>query len=456
MTLSTATAPDTTVPETRKTSVERWHDDMRRRIGPRAMRGGIGLADQALVSGSRFVATILLGRICGADQLGVYGLGFTLVVLIACAQNAWVTLPYTVFAPGKKRRRGQFYAGSVFLQYIVLALLASIAVGLASLTRTIYFGPSELAEVFSAIAIATPAVLFWEFSRRFGFASLNTGRVLFLDLGAALAFIGGLVGLALIGHLSAANAYLVMGATYGLVSAIWLLQDAKRFRFSLRLARRELRPHWTFGRWVFASETALMARSYVVPWMVAMWLDATATGIFVAYATIVVLANPVLIGLSNVLAPDLASTYAIQGIVEVRRFVFKTTAIVGVSMLFFTIFLMVGGEQLITVAYGSDFSGYRACVLILALGIFAEAVGMPSYTGLWSIGRPNLCFMACITGLVATVSLTAALTPLLGIDGAAIGYSSGKLVSAIVQVIAFLGVTRLQNERPESQGVVSV
>ena len=441
----------TTAPELRKPLVEQWHDDVQDRVGARTMRGGIGLVDQSIVSGSRFVATILLGRMCGADALGVYGLGFTFVVLVACIQNALVTLPYTVLAPRRKRRRSEFYAGSVFLLFIAMALLASLVLGLVSLTRTSYLGATDLARVFAAIAVVTPPILLWEFSRRFGFAKLNAGRVLLLDVCAAVAFTSGLFALAVLGRLSAASAYIVMGAAYGLVSAIWLLRGEQRFRFSLRLARQELLPHWRFGRWAFASETALMARGYIVPWMVAIWLDPTATGIFIAYATIVVLANPVLIGLSNVLAPDLAVTYASEGVPAVRKFVAKTTSAVSAGMLIFMFFLMVVGERIITVTYGSDFGGYHSCVLVLAFGIFAEAAGMPSYTGLWSIGRPNLCFLATVAGLVITVGLTAIMTPRLGITGAAIGYSSGKLVSSVLQVIAFVSVTRR-----EWQGAVPV
>lgn len=446
----TSTPESTPTPEKSKKLNERLYSNAQDRFGASTIRSAIGLADQAIVSGSRFIATILLGRICGADELGAYGLGFTFVVLLACIQNALVTLPYTVFAPGQKQRRSEFYAGSVFLQYIALALLASLALGLVSVARSSVLGVSELSRVFAFIALVTPAILLWEFSRRFGFARLHVGKVLLLDLTATAAFIGGLLGLVIFERLSAANAYLVMGATYGLVSAIWLVRDTQRFRFSLRLARREVRPHWSFGRWVFASETALMARSYIVPWMIAIWLNSTATGIFVAYATIVVLANPVLIGLSNVLAPDLAFTYANEGILAVRRFVFRTTAVVTTAMLLFTITLTLVGERLITVAYGSDFGGYHLCVFILAFGIFAEAAGMPSYTGLWSIGRPNLCFLACLAGLVVTVGLTAAMTPWLGITGAAIGFSSGKLVSAVLQGIAFAGVTR-----PRWQGAMA-
>ncbi len=435
--LTSAQDPTTTL-------IERLHANVQHRVGVRTIRGGIGLLDQAVVSGSRFAATILLGRMCGADQLGEYGLGLTFLVLVACIQNALCTLPYTVFAPGKKRRRSEFYAGSVFLQCLALAILASLALGILAFTRATDVAATSLAHLFEVIALVTPAILLWEFARRIGFARLNIGSVLLLDIWGALAFVGGLVGLSLLGQLSAASAYLVMGTAYGIVSVVWLFRDRHRYRFSWRLACREWPPHWRFGRWVFASETALMARSYVVPWMIAIWLDPTATGIFIAYATIVVLANPVLIGLSNVLAPDLAVTYATEGVAAVRQFVFRTTTAVSAAMLLFSVVLMVVGERLITVTFGSDFGGHPMCVLALALGVLMEAVGMPSYTGLWSIGRPNLCFLACIAGLVVTVSLTAVMTPWLGITGAAIGFTSGKVVSALLQVIAFVSVTRRQ------------
>ena len=40
----------------------------------------MALVDQALVSGTRFLATIIVGRCCGPRELGTYSLAFSLLV----------------------------------------------------------------------------------------------------------------------------------------------------------------------------------------------------------------------------------------------------------------------------------------------------------------------------------------------------------------------------------------
>jgi O-antigen/teichoic acid export membrane protein len=182
-----------------------------------------------------------------------------------------------------------------------------------------------------------------------------------------------------------------------------------------------------------------MARCYAVTWIVAVLLDTRAAGIFVAYMTIVVLANPLLIGISNVLAPDVARAFAEQGPLEVQRLVRKTTILVGLAVLLLAVVLMVIGEKLIGVLYGAEFTGYASCVLVLAAGMLAEAIGTPAYSGLWAMQRPQACFIASAAGLLATVVATVAFTPLMGLTGAAIGASSGKFVSSLVQCVAFFG-----------------
>ena len=52
------------------------------------------MIDQAVVSGASFLATILVGRWCGPGELGVYSLGFTLLVSWGCVQESLIALPY--------------------------------------------------------------------------------------------------------------------------------------------------------------------------------------------------------------------------------------------------------------------------------------------------------------------------------------------------------------------------
>ena len=57
----------------------------------------MAIVDQSVVSGSRFLTTICIGRLCGSEQLGVYALLFTLYLIFSCVQDAMMSTPYTVF-----------------------------------------------------------------------------------------------------------------------------------------------------------------------------------------------------------------------------------------------------------------------------------------------------------------------------------------------------------------------
>src|SRR5215212_9400776 len=73
----------------------------------------VALVDQGLVSGTRFLATISVGRHCGPHELGTYSLAFALLVLGGCFQEAIVTTPYAVLGQRLRRRSRASYAGAV-------------------------------------------------------------------------------------------------------------------------------------------------------------------------------------------------------------------------------------------------------------------------------------------------------------------------------------------------------
>src|SRR5581483_6028917 len=53
----------------------------------------LALMDQAVVSGTSFLTTVLIGRWCGASELGVYALGFSLLVSWGCVHQSLIALP---------------------------------------------------------------------------------------------------------------------------------------------------------------------------------------------------------------------------------------------------------------------------------------------------------------------------------------------------------------------------
>src|SRR4051794_22323342 len=82
----------------------------------------LSLFDQATVSGTSFVVAILIGRFGKPEnQLALYTLAFSLLLLTVSIMDALVTAPYTVFAPRMKRRERRKYAGSVTILYAMLS-----------------------------------------------------------------------------------------------------------------------------------------------------------------------------------------------------------------------------------------------------------------------------------------------------------------------------------------------
>ena len=417
-------------------------DRAQQRFGAATVRGLLGLADQAAVSGSRFAATIMIGRLCGPEQLGAYGLGFTFIVLLACVQEALITLPYTALAHHRRGTQAERYAGSVLLHSLTLSVLAGSVLSTWALYQS--FAPTWLAQgsIFAAVGVFLPALLLWEFARRIGFAQQRVAAVFLLDVATGGCWLATMIGLALLGQLTPVVAFIAMGVSHATVTLLWLFLYGQRFRISVPTAIQETRPHWQFGRWILGSETLLMARGNIVPWLVAILLGAADTGLLVAYLTIVILGNPILNGISNVLAPDLARAFADKGATEVRRVVLKATLILGIVMTCFSLLLAVVGEPLITRLYGAEFSGQHLCAIVLAIGLLAEALGMASYNGLWAMHRPHLCFVACLLGFIATIGFTFACVPSFGLAGAAIGFTAGKVLAAIIQGLAFGYVMR--------------
>ena len=59
----------------------------------------ITLFDQAIYSGSNFFISVVIGRLCSKQELGLYLLGFTILVFMSNVQVALISSAYTVYYP---------------------------------------------------------------------------------------------------------------------------------------------------------------------------------------------------------------------------------------------------------------------------------------------------------------------------------------------------------------------
>ncbi|MEM9411756.1 MAG: polysaccharide biosynthesis C-terminal domain-containing protein, partial [Planctomycetota bacterium] len=410
-------------------------------------RSLVAMFDQGIVSGLSFATSILVGRVAGKSELGLYALGMSIVLFSISLQQSLVSAPHTIFVIRKQDVDQKQYNGSMIaLAALIMCIMATI---LISATMVVAWGThqSELSPVFAAVAIVGPAVLFREFSRKFLYAFKEVSSALLLDSLIALAQISLLVAFIGTGQLTGITGLFAIGLACLLTCSVWFYRNRQQFSFSWAGLRHDLRQSWNFGRWVFAGQMCMASIGVALNWILVSIGGTEANGAYGACMMLILLANPFVLGIQNLLSPAMASAMHRQGGSEVKRLVVQSTLKLGTVMAGFAVVISIFGNWLITVIYGPEYSGQNVAILFLALGSLALAFGVSSNHGLRSIERPELNFAATAIGLTVAIGTACWLIPTYSVLGAAISYFAANLVIAIVRFTCFiLAANRITNQ----------
>ncbi|NNF78742.1 MAG: hypothetical protein HKN05_12005, partial [Rhizobiales bacterium] len=358
-----------------------------------AFKSYLAVIDRLIVGGTNFLTMVIVGRACGLEDLGVFALAWTILLGINVAQEAFVLSPFTVFCRrDTDAKSNKTYAWTTWLLQIASAAAAvTIALLCASLMTHFEVGSTVQAVAWS-LAIAIPAVSMREFVRRYLFAKLETTKALILDaLVAGLQF-AGLGAFSYTGSLSPGSALVVIAMATAVPALTWLLLNRKNFQIT---GRSELLAqgwrHWRFGRWIGAGQLSDLAVTHGVAWLVAALAGTAATGMFAACNSLIMVVNPLILGIGNVLLPRTAQANHEHGSEEVNRIVWKTTSLLALSVGLICLGVALFGEVLIGAFYSlGSLEGVQEIIVLLALANFVGAVSFAVDNGLLVVNRPDV------------------------------------------------------------------
>ncbi len=92
--------------------------------------GGSAVIDQAVVSGTNFLITVIVGRLCGPTELGLFALVTTIWYLVLAFLESAITSPFAVFVHRLADQERSAYAGSAIAHVIGLSSIATAVIGL--------------------------------------------------------------------------------------------------------------------------------------------------------------------------------------------------------------------------------------------------------------------------------------------------------------------------------------
>jgi O-antigen/teichoic acid export membrane protein len=401
-------------------------------------QGVVSLADQAVASGTNFVTGVILARACSREELGLYALGFSLILLMTDFQTSLITTPYMVYAPRLKGDAHASYTGSTLIHQLTFCLLVMLGVAGGAIVVTHGIGPRGLGPVLWALAPVIALIMLREHARRVSFARLRLMTAFLFDTCIA---IGQISGLALLAHfrlLSASRAFWIIGSVCAIAVLGWLWSDRHCYSPRLSESLADLKKNWTFGKWVFASGLVVAVSMNLYPWFLAAFQGTASTAVWAACLGVASVGNPALLGIQNLLGPKIAHVYAVAGPEALRRLVFKASLLIALLMSLLCVAMFYLGGWLVVLLYGPQYTGHGLIVTIMAINFLVLTTAFPFTRALYAVERADLDFLGNLIAVVIMVTIGLWFVRVWGPLGAALALLGSSLVTSAAKVGAFL------------------
>jgi O-antigen/teichoic acid export membrane protein len=402
----------------------------------------LGLADQAVVSGASFLTTVLVSHWTSPAQLGIYAIGISVLISMVAIQDSLISLPYTI-QRHQPRGAPNEHAGSSLVQCGFLSTVGVVVVAVTALVLSARGSGADLIATAWTLAAVAPFALLRDFGRRLSFAHLHMGRSLLLDITVVAIQLIALCWLGWTKRMSPATAYGAIGVACAVTGLVWLYLSRSSFVIRADQVQATMKQSWDLGKWLFALQITVSVQAWSPYWLLAFGAGTTATGIYAACMSVVLFANPLMIGIGNTLAPKAALALKEGGYPRLRREVGQDLLLLGATMTAFCLLIAFVGEDLVGLLYHSDeYAGHGQTVIVLALALLASALGMPATNALQAIAYPQPIVWASLIGAVLTVVLVWCLMIEWGLLGAAYGFLAGNVAGTVGRWIGFLTLVR--------------
>jgi O-antigen/teichoic acid export membrane protein len=405
----------------------------------------LALVDQGVFSAGSILTSIIIGRVCGKEELGLYLLGMSIIELIREVQTDLIGSPYIALSQGFSGSDHEFYAGSTLIHQWTISVLAMLILAGTGVYLSYGKGAMDLGRVIWMLAIAGGFITFRDYVRHICFAGFQMKTVLMLDAFTTSFQVGGMVLLAYMERLSAAYALGVMGFASCLATVTWFIGFRKRMKFSLNRGFSDLRKNWSFGKWILAGNLVFFMGSQLYPWILVGFHSTAAVGVLAACQGIAGFANPLLHGTRNFLGPRAAQTFAHGGKDELRKLMTRSTLMIAVLMTLLCGAIMVFGGKLVVFIYGPQYGGHNWVIALLALNILAIAVALASDCGIWAMGRNEMKFRIELVRLLITFTIGFWLVKRFGPLGVAGALLLGNVMVLSGQYLIFRRLTYSKN-----------
>jgi O-antigen/teichoic acid export membrane protein len=397
----------------------------------------VSVVDQAIVSGTSFLTTLMIARYSDAGQLGLYAIGISLLLSLVAFQDSLILQPYTIQRETDQEKANDHTSASLALSGFFSAG-SVLALFLVAIGFFVWGDQPGIVLVIGVIAGIVPFALVREFARRVAFAHLEMTRALLLDACVAFLQLSTLGFLGASGRMSAAAASIALGVASAITVVGWLFVTWSELTVRASHVRTIFRQTWALGKWLLVGRITVQIQGFMTYWIALFIAGATVTGLYAACMSVVNFINPLVFALGNVMAPKLVLAWKDGGGPGLWHEAVRNAVLISAPVAAFSMAIFGAGDYMMHFLYHSEeYAGQGHTLTVLALAMLASASGMPASFGLATMGRPRAIVVVGFIAALLSVALVCVLMFEWGLLGAAYGLLAGNVAGTIGRWVAF-------------------
>jgi len=355
---------------------------------------------------------ILVAGLGSKVELGYYEVAFGVLMLIVALHEAFVTTPLTFFNHRVKTTDDRKFAGKMLIISAVFSVLAFICLMAASSYR--YLNVSDtpgISIAMLALSVMLPFQLIREFVRRWLLANIQVKQSALIEFLCAGLFAVALLLLVLTETISAASVFAITAVANLVCLAVWWIIYRRSFTVGLAGVAKQTAENFGYGKWIACENVCSVLTIYFSQFFLMAKLGAEGVGVYSACMTIVLLANPFLLGVASLFAPRAAQEFNNSGWPGMLKLFLGYSLFVGSILIAYSTVLYLYGDTLTTVVFGNDyqeyflnnFGGRNTTTFLLSIAMPCLGVSFLLTCLLLAADVPIYSFYAAIVGLIATV-----------------------------------------------------
>lgn len=365
----------------------------------------ITFLDQSVSSISNFATGVVVARLSGAAEFGQYMLVLVIWLLAIGLHRALVTEPLIIKSREMDDHRAMISHG--LSAEVVFASAVSVSVAVGGLTAMVA-GASAGGLILASAPWFLP-LLVQDYWRGMAFQQRRPGLALINDVVFATVQALAILVVWLLGWRSAAfiiSAWGV-GATAGAALGMWWFREVSALSAGFRM----LRSVWPLSRWMLADFLTGFAATQAYLFFAVLLLSDVDYGGFRAAFNLMGPTVVILHAGANVGLPEAARRTDPSDLTDLRRFARQLSTVTSIFITAYGVLVALGGKQLLTFVYGSEFSRFAPLVAlgaiqqILGVLVFGQAIALKAagrMRRLWQVRL--LAASASLTSMVLLVS----------------------------------------------------